>query len=178
MDSRDRESSRRWYVIHTYSGYENKVKVNLEKKIESQNLQDEIFNVIVPMQDEVETTSSGEQKVVKRKVFPGYVLVDMIVNDRSWYVVRNTQGVTGFVGTEKDPVPLSDEEAQRILGSIDEPLLPKSTAFAAGDNVRIMSGWMQDHEGVVTAVDSEEKRLKVEVDGKSLELEFGMVKKI
>ena len=100
--------SRAWYVVHTYSGYENKVKVNLEKKVASQNLGNVIFDIVVPMHTETEV-KEGKKKNVQRKVFPGYVLVNMIVNNYSWYVVRNTQGVTGFVGSEKEPIPLTEE---------------------------------------------------------------------
>nr|MBO6294741.1 transcription termination/antitermination protein NusG [Schwartzia sp. (in: firmicutes)] len=107
---------KQWYVIHTYSGYENKVKANLERKIRSMGLEDKIFNVVVPMDDEMEMQQNGKKKAVKRKVFPGYVLVEMIVDDQSWYVVRNTPGVTGFVGSESTkPIPLTEEEVKNIL---------------------------------------------------------------
>ena len=109
---------RAWYVIHTYSGYENKVKANLERLMHSASMSDMLFNVVVPVEDELEV-KDGKEKVVPRKVFPGYVLVDMIVDEHSWYVVRNTTGVTGFVGSEKHPIPLTAEEAERILsGSV------------------------------------------------------------
>ena len=103
-----------WYVIHTYSGYENKVKMNLEKRVESMNMEEKIFRVLVPMEDEIEF-KNGKQKVIKRKVYPGYVLVEMEMTDDSWYVVRNTPGVTGFVGTGTKPIPLLDEEVVKIL---------------------------------------------------------------
>ena len=109
------EGQRHWYVIHTYSGYENKVKLNLESKVHSLGMEDMIFQVLVPMQDELET-KDDQQKVVSRKVFPGYVLIEMIVDDRTWYAVRNTPGVTGFVGTGTKPIPLSPREVARILG--------------------------------------------------------------
>ena len=171
MDLQGREPTRQWYVIHTYSGYENKVKVNLEKKIESQNLQDKIFNVVIPMDDEVEE-KDGKERVVKRKIFPGYVLVDMIVDNYSWYVVRNTEGVTGFVGTEKDPVPLSPEEAQRILDG-----MAGSTDFAVGDEVTVKDGWLKGSRGKITELVPEEKRAKVEINGKSVDIEFAVMKK-
>ena len=119
MDLRQDNPGRAWYVIHTYSGYENKVKANLERLIHTANMGNMIFNVVVPVEDEVEI-KDGKKKVVPRKVFPGYVLVDMIVDEHSWYVVRNTTGVTGFVGSEKHPIPLTDAEAKRILKSMGE----------------------------------------------------------
>ena len=103
-----------WYVIHTYSGYENKVKTNLEKRVESMNVGDKIFRILVPMEDEVEI-KDGKKKTTKKKVFPGYVLVEMILTDESWYVVRNTPGVTGFVGTGAKPIPLLESEINEIL---------------------------------------------------------------
>lgn len=106
------ESEKNWYVIHTYSGYENKVKANLERKVHSMGMEDEIFRIVVPMEDEVEM-KDGKKKITKKKVFPGYVLVEMIVNDKSWYVVRNTPGVTGFVGSGTKPIPLTDAEVKK-----------------------------------------------------------------
>ena len=116
------EEERQWYVIHTYSGYENKVKANLERKIQSMGMQTEIFQVLVPMEDEVEI-KDGKRKVTKKKIFPGYVLVEMIVNDRTWYVVRNTPGVTGFVGSGSKAIPLSSMELKPILRAmgVEEP---------------------------------------------------------
>ena len=116
------ELEKKWYVIHTYSGYENKVKANLERKIHSMGMEDKIFNVIVPVEKETEKRN-GKEKVVERKIFPGYVLLEMIVDERSWYIVRNTPGVTGFVGSNTKPVPLTEEEANRILKAMgmDKP---------------------------------------------------------
>ena len=136
MDLRQDNPGRAWYVIHTYSGYENKVKANLERLIHTANMGNMIFNVVVPVEDEVEI----KKKVVPRKVFPGYVLVDMIVDEHSWYVVRNTTGVTGFVGSEKHPIPLTDAEAKRILKSMGEEEEHKPELnVAVGDVVRINS---------------------------------------
>ncbi len=171
MELSSRDAGRRWYVIHTYSGYENKVKVNLEKKIESQNLQDKIFNVVIPLENDVEEVD-GKERVVKRKLFPGYVLVDMIVDNYSWYIVRNTEGVTGFVGTEKDPIPLSDEEAQKILsGTMGE------VAFAVGDRVTVTDDWFEGKSGVIVEINAAEARAKVEIDGKPVDLEFALLTK-
>ena len=104
-----------WYVVHTYSGYENKVKANLEKRIESMNMEEKIFRILVPMEDEIEI-KDGKKKISKRKVFPGYVLVEMYMTDDSWYVVRNTPGVTGFVGSGSKPIPLNDAEPGKLSG--------------------------------------------------------------
>jgi transcriptional antiterminator NusG len=180
QDEKDYEGrgERAWYVIHTYSGYENKVKANLESKVASQGLGDEIFNVIVPMEDEIETKDNGKQKVTKRKVFPGYVLVDMIVNNRSWYVVRNTQGVTGFVGSEKDPIPLTPDEVERIMATTEVDVKASIKDFAVGDRVHIKSGWFRDYSAVVVSIDEAEGRLKLDVDGKSVELDAEDVEKV
>lgn len=173
----DQAPLRAWYVIHTYSGYENKVKANLERKIASQGLGDEIFNVVVPVEDEIEE-KDGKQKVTKKKIFPGYVLVEMIVNNRSWYVVRNTQGVTGFVGSEKEPIPLTDEEAARILESMGAEEARTVIDIAVGDVVRIKSGWFENYSATVTAIDEEKKRLKVLVEETPVELGFTEVEKV
>ena len=166
MELQSRDAGRRWYVIHTYSGYENKVKVNLEKKIESQNLQDKIFNVVIPLEDDVEEVN-GQEKIVKRKVFPGYVLVEMIVDNHSWYIVRNTEGVTGFVGTEKDPIPLSPEEVDKILSG-----MTKTQHFKVGDTVTVKDGWLKDKSGTITEIEPQEKRAKVEIDGAAVDISF------
>ena len=114
----EKESKRAWYVIHTYSGYENKVKTDLESKVHSAGMEDKIFQVVVPTEDVAEE-KDGKRKVTKRKIFPGYVLVDMIVNPRSWYVVRNTTGVTGFVGSDnKEPIPLTDGSFENFMAKV------------------------------------------------------------
>lgn len=175
MELDERTPERAWYVVHTYSGYENKVKANLERKIESQGLQDVIFQVVVPVEDDLEE-KDGKQKLIKRKIFPGYVLVEMIVNNHSWYIVRNTQGVTGFVGTEKEPIPLSNAEAEKILSSMKTET--KVVAVLNGDTVRIKDGWFKDKTGIVKEVDVSDGSLKVEVEGTILELEADNVEKI
>ena len=169
--------SRAWYVVHTYSGYENKVKVNLEKKVASQNLGDVIFEVVVPMHTETEV-KEGKKKNVQRKVFPGYVLVNMIVNNYSWYVVRNTQGVTGFVGSEKEPIPLTEEEAEKILNVSSKDLEGLSVKIKVNDKVRITSGWLEDYSAIVKEIDSDKRRVIVVVEGKPVELDFDQVEKL
>ena len=169
--------ARAWYVVHTYSGYENKVKVNLEKKVASQNLGDVIFEVVVPMHTETEV-KEGKKKNVQRKVFPGYVLVNMIVNNYSWYVVRNTQGVTGFVGSEKEPIPLTEEEADRILNVSQKDLEELSVKIKVNDKVRITSGWMENYSATVKEIDTDKHRVVVIVEGKPVELDFDQVEKL
>ena len=167
---------RAWYVIHTYSGYENKVKANLERLMHSASMSEMIFNVVVPVENEIEI-KDGKEKVVPRKVFPGYVLVDMIVDERSWYVVRNTTGVTGFVGSEKHPIPLTAEEAERILsGAVGEP--KRRTKVNVGDTVRIVSGAFEDYAGKIVSIDSSGLRVQVDVEGTPLDVEMDQVELI
>ena len=175
MDLRQDNPGRAWYVIHTYSGYENKVKANLERLIHTANMGNMIFNVVGPVEDEVEI-KDGKKTVVPRKVFPGYVLVDMIVDEHSWYVVRNTTGVTGFVGSEKHPIPLTDAEAKRILKSMGEEQEHKPELdVAVGDVVRINSGVIENYTGTVSESDTEKARLKVSVEETPIELGFDQV---
>ena len=172
-----------WYVIHTYSGYENKVKANLERKIRSMGLEDKIFNVVVPMDDDVEM-QNGRKKIIKRKVFPGYVLVEMIVDDQSWYVVRNTPGVTGFVGSESTkPIPLSESEVQNILRPEGETTRRRPALdIEPGQQVLINSGAFESQPATVTEVDRERGRLKavVEIFGRETvtDLDFDQGEKI
>ncbi len=177
MNLRQDNPGRAWYVVHTYSGYENKVKANLERLIHTANMSNMIFNVVVPVEDEVEI-KDGKKKVVPRKVFPGYVLVDMIVDEHSWYVVRNTTGVTGFVGSEKHPIPLTDAEAKRILKSMGEEELKPELDVEVGDVVRINSGVFENYTGTITAIDVEKGRLKVLVEETPIDLGFDQVEAI
>ncbi|MBE3587521.1 MAG: transcription termination/antitermination protein NusG [Thermoanaerobacteraceae bacterium] len=174
-------SNKQWYVIHTYSGYENKVKANLEKRIESMNMEEKIFRILVPMEDEIEI-KDGRRKVTKKKIFPGYVLVEMILTDDSWYVVRNTPGVTGFVGTGSKPIPLTNEEAMQIISQTasDEPR-PRLDV-AVDDRVRVTAGPFENFEGIVEEVDTDKGKLKVMISmfGREtpVELDFSQVEKI
>lgn len=149
----------KWYVAHTYSGYENKVKANIEKSVENRGIENLIQKVEVPLEDVIEE-KNGEEKVVKRKVFPGYVVIKMVMNDESWYVVRNTRGVTGFVGPGSKPVPLSDEEVAKM--GVDT-VRRKSLELAIGDNVEITSGPMEGFTGSISAIDEERRKLTVMV---------------
>ena len=138
-----------WYVIHTYSGYENKVSANLERKVHSLGMENEIFRIVIPMEKEVELNKDGKKRVVERKVFPGYVLVEMIVNDRSWYAVRNTPGVTGFVGSGTKPIPLTDEEVRQIMASMGVEEARAHIDFQLQQLVRLKSGPFADQVGKI-----------------------------
>ncbi|AKX95333.1 transcription termination/antitermination protein NusG [Moorella thermoacetica] len=170
-----------WYVIHTYSGYENKVKANLEKRVESMNMGDKIFRVVVPMEDEVQI-KDGKRKIVKRKVYPGYVMVEMVLTDASWYVVRNTPGVTGFVGTGNKPIPLREEEVDQILQQmgVEEPR-PRIDV-TVGENVRVTSGPFENFIGSIEEIMPDKGKLRVLVSmfGREtpIELDFNQIEKI
>ncbi len=170
-----------WYVIHTYSGYENKVKMNLEKRVESMNMEEKIFRVLVPMEDEIEF-KNGKQKIIKRKVYPGYVLVEMEMTDDSWYVVRNTPGVTGFVGTGTKPIPLLDQEVVKILQQMGLDEVRRRVDFEINQSVQVIDGPFKDFVGVVREILEDKGKLRVEVSmfGREtpVELEFAQVQKL
>ena len=163
-----------WYVVHTYSGYENKVKANIEKTIENRKMQDQIFEVRVPMQDVVEM-KNGVRQVVSKKMFPGYVLVNMVMNDDTWFVVRNTRGVTGFVGPGSEPVPLSETEI-RNLGIVegDEEV---QVDIEPGDLVQVVSGAWEGRESVVKSINMNRQTLTIEVEvfGRETSVEIGFM---
>ncbi|MCI6158097.1 MAG: transcription termination/antitermination protein NusG [Selenomonadaceae bacterium] len=177
LDLHKDNPGRAWYVIHTYSGYENKVKASLERLIHTANMENYIFNVVVPIEEEIEK-KDGKEKVVPHKIFPGYVLVDMIVDERSWYVVRNTTGVTGFVGSEKHPIPLTKAEADRILSATGKQTVKTDTDFSVGDVVRINSGVFENYTGKISALDTEQQRVKVIVEETPIELDFSQIEEI
>src|SRR5699024_1594003 len=152
-------SEANWYVVHTYSGYENKVKANIEKTIENRHLEDQILEVRVPMQDVVEM-KDGVSRQVQKKMFPGYVLINMVMNDDTWYVVRNTRGVTGFVGPGSKPVPLTDEE-MRPLGIHSDSV---QIDFAEGDTVVVTGGVWKDTVGVIQAINENKQSVTINVD--------------
>ena len=168
-----------WYVVHTYSGYENKVKANIEKTIENRKLQDQIFEVRVPLQDVIEM-KGGVKKNVSKKMFPGYVLVNMIMNDDTWYVIRNTRGVTGFVGPGSEPVPLSEAEMRNlgISGSEEEIEID----VEVGDLIEVVSGAWEGRESVVKEINLNKQTVTIEVDmfGRetSVEIGFSDIKKL
>ena len=153
------DSKARWYVAHTYSGYENKVKVDIEKTIENRGLQDQIFEVSVPMLNVVEEKNDAK-KTVEKKMFPAYVLINMIMNDDTWYVVRNTRGVTGFVGPGSKPVPLTDEEMASMGLKKDAAVVP----FSIGDTVVVKSGVWEDTTGIVRQIDHRNQMVTINID--------------
>ena len=167
----------RWYVVHTYSGYENKVKANIEKSIQNLHLEDQILSVEVPLEDVVEVRN-GQKKVVSRKMFPGYVLIHMIMNDDTWYVVRNTRGVTGFVGPGSKPVPLTDEE-MTPLGIQKEDIV---VDFEEGDTVTVTGGAWEGTVGMIQTINMAKQSLTINVDlfGREtpVEISFAEVKKM
>jgi transcriptional antiterminator NusG len=149
----------RWYIVHTYSGYENKVKTNIEKAIMSRHMEDQILEVRVPLQD-VEEIRNGTRKTVQRKIFPGYVFVNMVYNDETWYVVRNTRGVTGFVGPESAPVPIEEYEMMAKPGAPVEVELD----YEIGDKVVVIDGFRKDTDGIVKAIDRENEMVTIVAD--------------
>ncbi|ENH95870.1 transcription antitermination protein NusG [Gracilibacillus halophilus YIM-C55.5] len=176
---------KRWYVVHTYSGYENKVKTNLEKRLESMGMEDKIFRVLVPEDEETEI-KNGKKKVMKKKVFPGYVLAEMVMTDDSWYVVRNTPGVTGFVGSAGSgtkPMPLLDEEVESILKRMgyDEPKVT-DVDFEVKESVEVTDGPFAEFTGTIENIDLDKQKVKVHVNmfGREtpVELDFSQIKKL
>jgi transcription termination/antitermination protein NusG len=151
---------RKWYVIHTYSGYENKVKRALERRIESMDMRDQIFRVMVPTVDETEI-KNGQRHTVTRKVYPGYVLVEMMMTDESWYVVRNTQGVTSFVGSGSKPIPLQDEEMLKIVKQTEVEAPKIKTSYQVGQAVKIVDGPFSDFTGTIDSIDAQKSKLTV-----------------
>ena len=172
-------SEAKWYVVHTYSGYENKVKANIEKTIENRHLEDQILEVRVPMEDVVEVRN-GAKKQVSKKLFPGYVLLNMIMNDDTWYVVRNTRGVTGFVGPGSKPVPLKPSELKALGSGAEEQKVVMD--LAEGDTIMVVGGAWKDTEGVVSAVNQAKQTVTIQVElfGRAtpVEISFSEVKKI
>lgn len=168
----DMSEETKWYVVHTYSGYENKVKANLEKIVENRNMQEYILDIVVPMEEQIEI-KDGKKKATLRKVFPGYVLVKMIMSDESWYVVRNTRGVTGFVGPGSKPVPLTDEEVRNMGVEEFAPTLD----YEVGDNVRVVSGPLENFIGIVEEINLEKKKVRVMVSmfGRETPVELELV---
>ena len=170
-------SEANWYVVHTYSGYENKVKANIEKTIENRHLEDQILEVRVPMQDVVEV-KNGVKKQAQKKMFPGYVLLNMIMNDDTWYVVRNTRGVTGFVGPGSKPVPLTEEE-MRPLGIQSENLV---VDFEVGDSITVIAGVWKDTVGIIQAINQNKQSVTINVElfGREtpVEISFTEIKKM
>jgi transcriptional antiterminator NusG len=171
------DNKARWYVIHTYSGYENKVKANIEKVIENRNLEEQIHDIQVPMEEQIEI-KDGKKKATLKKVFPGYVMIKMIMTDESWYVVRNTRGVTGFVGPGSKPVPLTEEEVKTM--GIAEKIV--DVDYEIGDSVRIVSGPLENCVALIQEINIEKHKVKglVNMFGREtpVELDFNQIETI
>ncbi|WP_345309546.1 transcription termination/antitermination protein NusG [Candidatus Villigracilis saccharophilus] len=169
-----------WYVIHCYSGYENKVRHNLEQRIETMGMKDKIFDVVIPTQEEIEV-KDGKRKTVERHIFPGYVLVNLALSEESWYVVRNTPGVTGFVGMGNNPTPLRPEEVAQIVKRMEAEAPTVKVTFKVGERVRIVDGPFNDFRGMVSEIDMERTKVRVMVSffGREtpVELDFLQVEK-
>ena len=172
--SQEKELTPRWYVVHTYSGYENKVKTDLEKTIKNRELEDYFFDIIVPMEEQIEI-KEGQRKTNLKKVFPGYVLIKMIVTEKTWYIVRNTRGVTGFVGSGTDPIPLTDEEIRKM--GFEQ--LAVKVDYNVNDSVKIINGPFTDYTGTVVEINQEKHKVKVLISmfGREtpVELEFSQI---
>lgn len=162
----------KWYVVHTYSGYENKVKANIEMTVQNRNLGDQILEVVVPMESYVEI-KNGASKAAERKMFPSYVLIHMIMNDDSWYVVRNTRGVTGFVGPGSKPVPLTEQEMNSLGIMFNSPSVVVD--YAVGDTITVISGAWENTVGVIKAVNAAKQSVTITVDmfGRETPVELG-----
>ena len=169
-----------WYVIHCYSGYENKVRHNLEQRIETMGMKDQVFDVVVPIEEEVEVRD-GKRRTVERHIFPGYVLVNMVLTEESWFVVRNTPGVTGFVGMGQMPTPLRPEEVSQIIKRMEADSPTIKVSFKEGERVRIIDGPFNDFRGIVSEIDMEKTKVRVMVSffGREtpVELDFLQVEK-
>ena len=177
MSDKNYHSNPRWYVVHTYSGYENKVKTDLEKTVKNRELEEYFFDIIVPMEEQIEI-KDGKKKTNIKKVFPGYVLIKMIVTEATWYIVRNTRGVTGFVGSGTDPIPLTDAEIRNM--GFDE--VPVNVDYDVSDTVQVVNGPLEGFVGTVQEINKEKQKVKVLVSmfGREtpVELEFAQVQKV
>lgn len=179
-EAEEEDDNRLWYVVHCYSGYENKVRYNLEQRIESMNMKDKIFDVVVPTEEEIEV-KEGKRRTIERRVFPGYILVQMIMSEDSWYVVRNTPGVTGFVGMGNDPTPLRPEEVSSIIKRMEAEAPRIKVTYKIDQKVRIIDGPFNDFIGTVADIDMERAKVRVMVSffGREtpVELDFLQVEK-
>ena len=179
-EAEEESDGRAWYVVHCYSGYENKVRHNLEQRIETMGMKDMIFDIVVPTEEEIEV-KEGKRRTVERRVFPGYILVNMIMTEESWYVVRNTPGVTGFVGMGTQPTPLRSDEVSQIIRRMEAEAPRIKVTFKSGERVRIVDGPFNDFRGTVSEIDMERAKVRVMVNffGREtpVELDFLQVEK-
>jgi transcriptional antiterminator NusG len=178
---RKADAEKQWYVVHCYSGQENKVRHAIEQRIETMGMRDKIFDVIVPTEEEIEV-KEGKRRTVERRVFPGYILVEMKMDEDSWYVVRNTPGVTGFVGMGNEPTPLRQEEVKQIMDRMSDEAPKVKVTFKVGQKVRIVDGPFNDFIGIVAAIDQDKSKVRVMVNffGRDtpVELDFLEVEKV
>lgn len=181
MSKQNPQAGKRWYVLHTYSGYEENVSRNLKQRIESMDMEDKIFDVLIPTETKIKI-KNGKRRTVKEKIFPGYVLVNMIVTDASWYVVRNTPNVTGFVGSGTTPTPVSESEIKALMGRMGKEEPEFKIDMAVGEVVKITDGPFKDYEGKISEIDEARGKTKVLVSmfGREtpVELDFLQIKKV
>jgi transcriptional antiterminator NusG len=174
-------SEKQWYAVHTYSGHENKVKTNIERRAESMNLKDKVFRILVPTETELRTRG-GKRQEVQRKVFPGYVLIEMVLDDTTWYLVKSTTGVTGFVSSGNKPVPLQDREVQAILDAIEAPDRKPKIKWTKEDVVRVVAGPFTDFTGKIEEVNLQKEKLRVLISifGRDtpVELDFAQIERL
>lgn len=172
---------RHWYAVHTYSGHENKVKTNIERRAESMGLKDRVFRILIPTEQELRTRG-GKKREVARKIFPGYVLIEMVLDDQTWYLVKSTTGVTGFVSSGNKPVPLQDKEVANILEAVEGPRQKPRVLWEKGQVIRVMSGPFADFTGTIEDVNVQKEKLRVLISifGRDtpVELDFTQVEKI
>ncbi len=180
QEIRNSSEERGWFVVHCYSGYENKVRHNLEQRIESMGMKDKIFDVVIPTQEEIEV-KDGKRRTIERHIFPGYVLVNMVLTEESWFIVRNTPGVTGFVGMGNSPTPLRTEEVNSILKRMEAEAPVVKVSYKIGEKVRIVDGPFNDFRATVAEIDQEKSKVRVMVNffGREtpVELDFLQVEK-
>ncbi len=178
MSQENNELEPRWYVVHTYSGYENKVKTDLEKTVKNRELEDYFFEIVVPMEEQIEIKEGNKKKVNLKKVFPGYVLVKMIVTEATWYIVRNTRGVTGFVGSGTDPIPLTEDEIRQMGFEVSMVKFD----YSIGDSVKITGGSFDGFVGTIQEINKEKNKVKVSISmfGREtpIEVDFSQIGKI
>ena len=178
MSQENNELEPRWYVVHTYSGYENKVKTDLEKTVKNRELEDYFFEIVVPMEEQIEIKEGNKKKVNLKKVFPGYVLVKMIVTEATWYIVRNTRGVTGFVGSGTDPIPLTEDEIRQMGFEVSMVKFD----YSIGDSVKITGGSFDGFIGTIQEINKEKNKVKVSISmfGREtpIEVDFSQIGKI
>lgn len=174
-------TKKQWYAVHTYSGHENKVKTNIERRAESMNLKDKVFRILVPTEAELRTRA-GKRQEVQRKVFPGYVLIEMVLDETTWYLVKSTTGVTGFVSSGNKPVPLQDKEIQAILDAIEAPDRRPKVKWSKDEVVRVVAGPFADFTGKIEEVNVQKEKLRVLISifGRDtpVELDFGQVERL